>query len=155
MSIAKILRNLADILDPPPPQIELVKPRKSVKISGEEIFRIIEKVIPESAHVYISDNEYWLCSKEDVEAFLAQDETNKLGYVPESFDCDDFSYRLMGQVSSPGWSQVAIGIVWTDKHALNCFVSDEKKFYLIEPQTDAVQVNLDTWQGSEIMLVVL
>lgn len=55
--------------------------------------------------------------------------------APYNF-CDDFSYRLMGQFSIRGWSDLCFGIVWTYYHALNCVVAENGEVYFIEPQSD-------------------
>ena len=78
-----------------------------------------------------------------------------MGYVTEERDCDDFSYRLMGQLSVPDWSGIAFGIVWTNLHALNCMIDENGKFWFIEPQTGRLQSKLEAWQGTEILFILL
>ena len=118
---------------------------------------ILNAFVPDVVHfpIYLSDAWYWLCSDADIETFLGIDRTNKDQYVAEEHDCDDFSYRLMGQLSIPEWSGVAFGIVWTDKHALNCFIDEAGKFWFIEPQTDKLQEKLETWQGTEVLFIMM
>jgi hypothetical protein len=130
-------------------------PLTGVKADSNHIFDILVKVNPPATHIYISDDEYGLCSKEDVAQFLRQDRTNKKDYVKEEYDCDGFSYRLMGQFSVKDWSGIALGIVWTDLHALNCLIDNTGKFYFIEPQSDKLQENLEAWQGNEILFILM
>ena len=55
--------------------------------------------------------------------------------------CDDFSFRLMGQFSIPGWSDIAFGIAVSEVHAYNCVIAENDgdiKAYLIEPQADRI-----------------
>jgi hypothetical protein len=130
-------------------------PSKAVQVTGDQVFNVLMTVVPQAAHVYLSDETYWLCSKEDIETFLKFDDTNKHTYVAEQHDCDDFSYRLMGQLSDDTWSGIAFGILWTDAHAMNIIVTDDLKVYFIEPQSDAVEITMESWQGTEILLVVL
>lgn len=125
------------------------------QVDGNYIYGIMNAVVPSATHIYLSDNLYWLCSTADIERFLAQDNTNKMGYIQEERDCDDFSYRLMGQLSTPEWSGIAFGIVWTNVHALNCFIDDTGKFWFIEPQTAKLQDKLELWQGSEILFILM
>lgn len=134
------------------PEPPVVTPRKQV--DSAYIFGILDSVMPDAAHIYISDNTYWLCTKADLESFLAMDATNKDQYVAEEHDCDDFSYRLMGQLSTQEWSNIAAGIVWTNLHALNCFIDSDGKFWFIEPQSDTLQEHLEAWQGNEILFVL-
>ena len=137
------------------PDISTIQPTSSKKVSGDYIFNILNSKFPSSAHIYLSDIDYYLCSKKDIETFLSIDATNKIGYIPEKMDCDDFSYRLMGQLSIPNWSAIAFGILWTNVHALNCFIDETGTFYYIEPQSDNVQRELATWQGNEVLLIVM
>lgn len=134
---------------------EVLKPEKRKQVSGNYILDVLNKVKPSATHIYISDSTYWLCSDKDIENFLRMDETNKTPYIGEEFDCDDFSYRLMGQLSVPNWSGIAFGIVWTDLHALNCLIDESGKFWYIEPQTDRLQEKLEEWQGSEILFILI
>ncbi len=47
--------------------------------------------------------------------------------------CDDFAAELFGKFA---------GSVWTDKHALNFFVSENDELYFIEPQTDQISKDI-------------
>jgi len=106
--------------------------------------------------IYLSDSKlYLMCNRADIETFLKQDDTNKMGYVAEQRDCDDFSYRLMGQFSIPDWSALAFGIVWTNLHALNIIVTEDDKVLFIEPQTDDIIENLEDWMGSTIRFIMM
>ena len=131
------------------------KPGIRNQANGQFISDILNAVIPSATHIYISDSTYWLCSEDDIKTFLSLDKTNKEKYVPEEMDCDDFSYRLMGQLSVPEWSGIAFGIVWTNLHALNCFIDDAGKFWFIEPQTDELLDKLQDWMGDEILFILM
>ena len=133
---------------------ETILPVSTKRISITELYSIIQSKF-NGARIYLSDNEYLLCNPNDIALFLAQDETNKMGFVTEERDCDDFSYRLLGQFSIPDWSQLCFGIVWTDKHALNCFIDEDKNIWFVEPQTDSIRAGLETWQGSLVGLIVI
>ena len=139
----------------PEPEPDKPLPLTGVPATGDQVFQALMKVVPQSAHVYISDNVYMLCSKADIDRFLAFDSTNKEVYVSESHDCDDFSYRLMGQLSDSVWSGIAFGIIWTDAHAFNIMVDDQMQVWYIEPQSDAVKMSIEDWQGSEILFICM
>lgn len=140
------------VIIPPPP---ILIPTIRKQVSGDYIYGILNAVKPDATHIYLSDNQYWLCSKEDIEYILAQDDTNKMGYIAEERDCDDFSYRVMGQLSIPNWSGIAFGILWTNFHALNCLIDSDGKFWFVESQTNRLQDKLEEWQGSEILFILL
>ncbi len=135
--------------------LSIVKPVVRKQVGIDYVYNILNALVPSATHIYLSDSQYWLCSDADIEKFLSQDDTNKMGYVAEERDCDDFSYRLMGQLSIPEWSGIAFGIVWTEKHALNCFISETGKFWFVEPQTGKLQDKLEAWQGSEILFILM
>jgi hypothetical protein len=137
-------------------EIAIGAPTSSKKVTGEYLYNILNAKFPgPNVHIYMSDIDYYLCSEKDIKSFLAQDRTNKEPYIAEVHDCDDFSYRLMGQLSTEKWSGIAFGILWTDKHALNCLIDENGKFWFVEPQQDRLQESLDEWQGTEVLLVVM
>ena len=121
---------------------ETIKPTSTRKASFTEVFQLIAERFPDCP-IYLSDNEYLLCSYDDIALFLAQDQTNKMEYQSEVYDCDNFSYRLMGQFSIPGWSALAFGIVWSANHAFNVFISEDKKLLFVEPQDDSISENME------------
>jgi len=133
---------------------ETILPTSTKRATLERVAEIVHAEFP-GCPLFLSDNEYLLCSSDDIALFLAQDATNKMGYVVEERDCDDFSYRLMGQFSIPGWSALALGIIWTEVHALNCFITEDEELLLVEPQTDEIQDNLKSWQGSSVRFVMV
>lgn len=105
--------------------------------------------------VFLSDYTMTLASWDDIAWFLANDETNKATYVTEEYDCDNFSYRLMGQFSVPEWAKLAFGIVWTDVHAINCFIDEDENFWFVEPQTDEVCKELTPYMGTKIRFIMM
>lgn len=152
MCFSNIFKKKQPVL-PPPIILDPENGRKQV--DNPYIFKILNALKPNPTHIYLSDNTYWLCSKEDIEKFLAIDVTKDFEYVTEKYDCDDFSYRLLGQLSVPEWSGIAFGIVWTNLHALNCLIDDAGKFWYIEPQMGRLQETLEPWQGNEILFIML
>lgn len=130
------------------------KPTIRAEITITDLYKLLRDAFPE-ASIYLSDKVYNLCNLEDIEEFLKQDKTNHSKYVPEDYDCDDFSYRLMGQFSIPGWSSLAFGIFWSDVHALNAFIDQNLDFWYIEPQSDGVSNKLADWQGSTCRVIMM
>ena len=123
-------------------------PDKSMELTGNQVDNIIRLRFPEGK-VYISDSKnYYACSYDDIAYFLAQDQTNRQDYVSEKYDCDDFANRLYGQFSVPNWSDLCLGKMWTDKHALNVMITQDKKLVFLEPQSDTISDDLADWQGT-------
>jgi len=134
---------------------EPILPTSTERIEYGDLYALLRAEAP-LAELFLSDRSYLLCNKADITRFLVQDKTNKYEYTKEKFDCDDFSYRLLGQFSIPGWADLAFGLVWTDRHAMNCMVTEDGTFYLIEPQTDTLQHGgLLPSQGDHIRLIIM
>lgn len=106
------------------------------EISTEKLYRFLKKKC-RKAHIYLVDRIYQLIEMPEIERFLKEDKTNLIKYIPEYRDCDDFSFRLMGQFSIPEWSGLAFGIAFSRVHAFNLFF-DGKDVYIIEPQSDKI-----------------
>jgi hypothetical protein len=134
---------------------KLPPPVSTQSITASDLRGLLNFLNPTDG-LFLSDaKDYFLCNQKDVDRFVAADKTDAIKYVQERMDCDDFAYRLMGQFSAPPWSALAMGIMWTDVHALNCFVAEDRKLYYLEPQSDAVKGQLDSWQGSSIRFVLM
>lgn len=109
-----------------------------------------------TGRIYLSDTVYKTVPKETLRKFLSKDSTNSFLYTPEFYDCDDFSYRLMGQLSTPGYGALPFGIIWVmtsrGGHALNVFVDDQEEIWLIEPQNDKIFKMPKDWKAYIIMM---
>jgi len=121
---------------------ETIKPTGNIRIARDEARGLFKARYPD-AQIFLSDNDYVLCHPDDIALFLAQDQTNKMGYVPEERDCDDFALRLAGQFSIPEWSGLCFGIMWTSTHALCFYLAEDKTLWNVEPQTDGVSPSID------------
>lgn len=98
------------------------------------------------AKILLVDRYYYLPTLDEVFAFLEQDETDKETYVSDFHDCDDFSFRLMGQFHVKPWSAAAVAIAWSDVHAYNVIIVTQDGAFIIEPQTDELikPIDVDT-----------
>lgn len=123
-------------------------------ITYGELYAELRKRFPE-ANIFLSDRQKWLCDISDIETFLELDQTNRQQYKSEGYDCDDFAYRLMGQLSVPKWASLAKAIVWTDVHALNGCFDTNMDWWFIEPQNNDIKDHLAKWQGKEVRLVII
>ena len=92
---------------------------------------------------------------DDIAYFLAQDQTNKYPYTFPNYICSSYALRLAGQFSIPKWSELTFGLVWTEKHALNCVITDDLQFFFVEPQSDELQTELKDWQGTTIRFIMI
>lgn len=102
----------------------------------------LEEMGDNKAEIYLPDSNCKVYKKTDVLDFLGLDETDQIKYVKEEgTDCDDFAAILFGKFA---------GLVWTNVHALNFFISEDLKLYFIEPQTDKISQTLENWQGWDV-----
>jgi len=116
-------------------QYEVEPPKITDHILLSELRDVLKKACNEPT-IYLSDMDYALIPKSEMLRFLKRDLTDLAKYTPEYYDCDDFSFRLHGALSIPAWGGIAFGIAWSTMHAYNIFVDDERKVWIIEPQTD-------------------
>jgi len=118
------------------------KPKKKGRkiITNAELKNLLRGVLGKACQLFLVDKKYKVPTLENMKKFLKEDKTDLYKYIPEFFDCDDFSFRLMGQFSIPGWSDITFGIATSMVHAYNVLVAldsdNEMQVYLVEPQTD-------------------
>ena len=130
-------------------------PQQLEELNINEVNTILRAEFP-SAKIYISDNKYKTTTIEELRGYLRYDLTNKNIYIPEYYDCDNFSYTLMGSLSNPIWGCLAFGILWTTtdngNHAVNIFIDNERNIWIVEPQTDSVFHLPDDWIPYLVMI---
>jgi len=114
-------------------------------ITAEELEDIILKTFGSNYSYYllISDEWFRTIPKTEMVKLLEKDDTETLNYIDVVADCDDFSDVLLGSLTRKTWNQgFAIGNLWyyteTFGHAVNLFIDDEKKVWIIEPQNDGI-----------------
>lgn len=117
----------------------VIKPpaKSKLKTIDKAALKKVIKDTTAASHVFLSDRTFQTCPLSELKRFLKANKTDLFNYEAEEFDCDDFSYRLMGQMSVPGWSHLCFGICWTKKHAFNVFY-DGTDIYVVEPQNDLI-----------------
>lgn len=127
-----------------------------VPLTGTEVRQIVQSVVGETnTLITLSDDMYMCLEKKEIESWLASDPTDYKKYKKEIRDCDDFARILEGKAldcaaaASDKEMGFCFGIIKGDlrkseddnerrSHAMNCFIDNEKRFWLIEPQTDKI-----------------
>ena len=128
-------------------------PKEWQKVDYTFILEKLLEVFP-FAKIYLSDRYYYTCPKLDIATFLVDDKTDQQKYQTEVFDCDDFSFRLMGQFHTKPYSSLAFGIAWSRSHAYNIVVVTSEGVFLIEPQSDVVfKPNSDSTYKTELIII--
>lgn len=130
-------------------------PTVGVDLTSDEVAQIIsEQLKVPREQTKIGDRDYFAYAKSDLERFLSSSYVDSIKYVAERFDCDDFSYALMGREKewysqSPYNRGSTFGIVWGDirnsetdteirAHAVNFFIDNNRELWLVEPQNDNI-----------------
>lgn len=128
-------------------------------VPGVNVVNAIKAALGSGSYcLHISDSSYTGYSIWELKEFMQNfDSTDFRVWIPEVFDCDDFSEVLQGNVSGffPG---IAFGTIWYGPknppynwgHSVNIFYSyTDNKVYLVEPQADVFysfdQNNWQTW----------
>jgi hypothetical protein len=89
--------------------------------------------------VHIPDKHMDLPTDSDMKRWLAYDQTDKEQYVAELKDCDDFARNVWNNIRNMAIKEgknIAFAIIWTQAHALNLYVNNNRQVVFIEPQTD-------------------
>ena len=127
----------------------ITPPVNTKKINMEEIYSILDAQFPK-AETWVSDNEYQTTTFSEYERFLHWNQVDKRLYIKEYYDCDDFSFQLMGDSQIPGWSSLAFGILWTSTpnggHAVNFFIDNNYDIWIVEPQNDHIFSMPKEWE---------
>ncbi len=128
----------------------------SSKLTGKQVRSLLKKEFGSQCEIHISDEYYLKDTKKALIEFLAKDDTDELVFNSVITDCDDFSFRLMGNAAFGKLEGTAFGILWTKTttgaHAINLFIDENHIVWLIEPQTDNIYLLPEGW---EPMLVVM
>lgn len=107
------------------------------------------------ATLFATDTQYTLPRAVDVDAFLAQDDTDQFSYVVEKHDCDDSAAILYGNErafeytlhTNRSWAfGMAFGTAKHDAtrhHAFVAVLDEQRLWWAVEPQTDERVALLD------------
>jgi len=103
---------------------------------------ILKKAGINKENIYISDGWYKFLPQNLLKNFLEYNLYTDKKYIKEIYDCDNFSFSLMGMASHI-LNGFAFGIIWVTrkdrtKHALNFFIDEDGELFYIEPQNNEV-----------------
>lgn len=131
----------------------LYSPHVGNVLSSEEVDNLLKTQL-NPTNIQLPDRKYFCTDTKDIVKFLATDRTNFHRYKAEVFDCDDFAHCLYSEIRKwiAGTSikmPLLFGYVHGDirssedddtprPHAVNFFVDNDMKLWLIEPQSDKI-----------------
>lgn len=106
----------------------------------------------------IVDDQYQIVALQEIQRLLQEDKTEQMPRDGEFLDTDDFVFRLLGQFSTPGWSGIPFGFVYTKEapYFYNIFITRESGrlvVYRVDPKRDQIEKMVNPDQ--EAVLVVI
>lgn len=130
-------------------------PSDGTSLTSDEMREIIkEKLRMKSSRINLGDRNYFAYNIDELKGFLAADFGDSIKYQHDSFDCDDFTYMMMGREKEWYGQRTSkqgstFGIVWGDirykeedknenPHAVNFFIDKDLTLWLVEPQSDKI-----------------
>ena len=133
------------------------------EISAAEVEAKIREIFPNVETFKIADRKYKLTTVEEMNRFLARDDTDKITWVREWPDCDDFTRRLLGNMTVPGWWSLAKGDCWIYGedwgHSIVITLlyegeqDTEPRVYFIEGQSDAMELAPEMFEDISVGLI--
>ena len=131
----------------------------STIVSGDDIIKAVAD-IPQKYQRIVVDTKYRCPTADGLKTMLAHIQTNHLKYVPEFYDCDDFS-RTFQAFANVFFGNNAVGVVinYGEKHAYSlCFshTAGAVAYQVVEPQADtAVITTKDPYKWSTAGLILI
>ena len=140
-----------------------VKKEEYVVFTAVEVDQAIKAAFGERAEKALwlnADVKYYGARLADLQAVLQETKIEQLRYVAEDFDCDDYSFTLMGAFHANPYkpekmptAKQAIFIAWVwwkqgskiYGHALNSAVLQDRRVVMIEPQNGRVFNVPENW----------
>lgn len=115
--------------------------------------------------MFLSDEAYYCPPMADVEEIVSNSLLDRVSYVEDTYDCDDFALVLKGHFAQAAYAEGkrrkphCVGLLWgvfgtknPINHALNWVVTDDLILRLIEPQTGDIWEPRKSDQGISFML---
>jgi len=109
------------------------------KFKQEKREGVISLIKP--VQIFNLDKEMYLCTKEDMMAYLRSNLLSLKFSKLEVNDCDDFALHLWSQVKKD-YPLLSFGFVLSSGHAFNIFIDNNLEIWIVEPQTDEL-ISLD------------
>jgi hypothetical protein len=108
----------------------------NVTVTAQNI-EILVATNTKAKFIFVSDNQLTTISEERLKQLLKVNFTKFIQYHAEFFDCDDYTAILNGEMKLI-CPNIAFGIAWTETHAFNVAILDNKEVVFIEPQTNRI-----------------
>ena len=90
---------------------------------------------PLCSDIYLSDEYFSLTSKDKALTFSEATKVQYVDWIANDHDCDNFSFALLGYWSD-SLKSFAFGIAWSNTHAFNLMIDNNKQVWIVEPQSN-------------------
>lgn len=120
-------------------------------LTHEEVRAILKEALRDKIRphtlIILSDKAYTTIDEESVSKVFKRARLDEKQYRPEVLDCENFAMEMLVQINDFGYGNwklnygYAFGIVYGDiptPHAINWFITPEKKLLFIEPQSGEI-----------------
>ncbi|HDZ27943.1 hypothetical protein LCGC14_2087430 [marine sediment metagenome] len=115
---------------------------------GEILWAALKKKLLDGwINFLLPDNEYWAAPMADYEAIIEESTLDRMKFIGEKADCDDFALLLKAAFIRAAWKDgkrrrpYCFGEVWGQlpmSHAINWLIDDTETLYFVEPQSDEI-----------------
>lgn len=133
------------------------------EITSAELEAKIREIFPDAEIVKTADRHYKLTTVAEMNRFLARDDTDMIEWKKNAPDCDDFTRRLLGNLTIPGWWSLLKGDCWVFGegwgHSIMITLlyenedGAEPRIYFIEGQTDVIELAPEMFKDISVGLI--
>ena len=118
---------------PAPPEIDYIVEKDTVWIQG-----VLDGLGLGLIRIPL-DAKYYLTDKNTFASIIYWDWIDTVKYIPERFDCENFSFSFKAQVDEVFLlNQVGVILDYASGHAYNIAIFPDGGVWLLEPQSDAL-----------------
>ena len=139
--------------------IKLIYNNTNVSMTNNEFYIFFNNYISKlnyerGVNMIANDYNYILPDKKFIIDFLKKNKVNKMDYIKDKHDCDNFSFILYGNFLEQQYKNnlkysFLFGLVYVHNkktninHILNFFIDDKYNVYCLEPQDDKINLCKD------------
>ncbi|HHQ44526.1 MAG TPA: hypothetical protein ENN13_00115 [Candidatus Altiarchaeales archaeon] len=108
----------------------------------------------------VQDKTYRTYTKGEIEAYSLINLEKLKAYIDDLYDCDDYSMSFMNSAKSKmPYAPLGVAHIYNPnaggenkKHALNFFIDEKKKVWMIEPQDGKIFKKPDEWKTTFMII---
>lgn len=109
-------------------------------LTGADVDKLLDRAIPrlgERVRRVTLDSNYYLCNKQAMAMYLGWSAIDKLAWVRDRHDCDNFAIELFAEFGRLyRFQNIGIVVDWSSGHAYAFAMFADGEVWWIEPQSD-------------------